>query len=66
LPTGRIILVARGARRDAGIPGVWDARIVAYAVGQTIEVCLALDPPPARGIRRIVCVLVGERGRLWS
>ncbi len=37
---------------------------MAYAVGQTIEVCLALDLPPARGIRRIVGVFVDERGRV--
>ena len=33
-----------------------------YAVGQTIEVCLALDLPPTRGIRRIVGVFVNEHG----
>jgi hypothetical protein len=37
---------------------------VAYAVGQTIEVCLALGLPPARGIRRVVAVLANERGEL--
>jgi hypothetical protein len=37
---------------------------VAYAVGQTIEVCLALDLPPARGIRRVVAVLANERGEV--
>ena len=31
-----------------------------YAVGQTIEVCLDLDLPPTRGIRRIVAVFVNE------
>jgi hypothetical protein len=40
------------------------ARTVAYAVGQTIEVCLALELPPARGIRRVVAVLANERGEL--
>jgi hypothetical protein len=35
---------------------------VTYAVGQTIEVCLALDLPPTRGIRRIVGVFVNEYG----
>ena len=37
-------------------------RTVAYAVGETIEVCLALELPPARGIRRVVAVLANERG----
>ncbi len=40
------------------------ARIVAYAVGQTIEVCFALDLPPARGIRRVEAVLANERGEV--
>ena len=35
-----------------------------YAVGQTIEVCLALDLPPTRGIRRIVGVFVNEHGEV--
>ena len=39
-------------------------RTVAYAVGETIEVCLALDLPPARGIRRVVAVLANERGEV--
>jgi hypothetical protein len=39
-------------------------RTVAYAVGQTIEVCLALDLPPARGIRRVVAVFVNEHGEV--
>jgi hypothetical protein len=37
---------------------------VAYAVGETIEVCLALELPPARGIRRVVAVLANERGEV--
>jgi hypothetical protein len=37
---------------------------VAYAVGETIEVCLALELPPARGIRRIVAVFANERGEI--
>ncbi len=37
---------------------------MAYAVGQTIEVCLALDLPPARGIRRVEAVLANERGEV--
>ena len=39
-------------------------RAVAYAVGETIEVCLALDLPPARGIRRVVAVLTNEDGEI--
>ncbi|MDQ4128422.1 MAG: hypothetical protein M3151_10820 [Actinomycetota bacterium] len=35
---------------------------MAYAVGETIEVCLAFDLPPTRGIRRIVGTFVNERG----
>jgi hypothetical protein len=37
--------------------------MVAYAVGQTIEVCLELDLPPARGIRRVVGVFENRRGQ---
>ena len=37
---------------------------MAYAVGQTIEVCLEFDLPPTRGIRRIVGVFANERGDL--
>ena len=37
---------------------------MAHAVGQTIEVCLALDLPPARGIRRVEAVLANERGEV--
>ena len=39
-------------------------RAVAYAVGETIELCLALDLPPARGIRRVVAVLANGRGEV--
>ena len=39
-------------------------RTVAYAVGETIEVCLALDLPPARGIRRVVAVFANEHGEV--
>ncbi len=35
-------------------------RAVAYAVGEIIEVCLALDLPPARGIRRVLAVFVNR------
>jgi hypothetical protein len=37
---------------------------MAYAVGQTIEVCLEFDLPPTRGIRRIVGIFVNERGEV--
>lgn len=33
-----------------------------YAVGQTIEVCLEFDLPPARGIRRVVAFFENEEG----
>ena len=39
-------------------------RTVAYAVGKTIGVCLALDLPPALGIRRVVAVLANEHGEV--
>ncbi len=39
-------------------------RAVAYAVGETIEVCLPLDLPPARGIRRVVAVFANGRGEV--
>jgi hypothetical protein len=35
---------------------------MAYAVGQTIEVCMEFNLPPTRGIRRIVGVFANERG----
>ena len=37
---------------------------VAYAVGETIQVCLALELPPARGIRRVVAVLTNQDGEI--
>ncbi len=37
---------------------------MAYAVGETIEVCLALDLPPARGIRRVEAVFANGRGEV--
>ena len=39
-------------------------RAVAYAVGETIEVCLSLDLPPARGIRRVEAVFANGRGEV--
>ena len=35
---------------------------MSYAVGQTIEVCLEFDLPPARGVRRVVANFANERG----
>jgi hypothetical protein len=39
-------------------------RAVAYAVGETIEVCLPLDLPPARGIRRVEAVFANGDGEV--
>ena len=39
-------------------------RAVVFAVGETIEVCLALDLPPARGIRRVVAVFANGDGEV--
>ena len=39
-------------------------RAMAYAVGETIEVCLALDLPPARGIRRVIAVFANGDGEV--
>ena len=39
-------------------------RGMAYAVGETVEVCLEFDLPPTRGIRRIVGVFANERGEV--
>ena len=35
---------------------------MAYALGQTVEVCLEFDLPPARGLRRVVAIFENERG----
>ena len=35
---------------------------MAYAVGQTIEVCLEFDLPPARGVRFVVATFANEGG----
>ena len=39
-----------------------DSMSMAYAVGQTIEVCLEFDMPPAQGVRFVVATFVNERG----
>jgi hypothetical protein len=35
---------------------------MAYALGQTVEVCLEFDLPPARGLRCVVAIFENERG----
>ena len=35
---------------------------MAYAVGQTIEVCLEFDLPPTKGVRFVVATFANERG----
>jgi hypothetical protein len=35
---------------------------MAYAVGQTIEVCMEFDLPPAEGVRLVVATFENERG----
>ena len=37
---------------------------MAYAVGQSVEVCLEFDLPPARGVRRVVATFVNELGQV--
>jgi hypothetical protein len=37
---------------------------MAYAVGQTIEVCLEFDLPPTRGIRRVMGIFQNQRGQV--
>jgi hypothetical protein len=39
-------------------------RSMAYAVGQTIEVCLEFDLPLTRGVRRVVVTFASERGNV--
>jgi hypothetical protein len=36
-------------------------RSMAYAVGQTVEVCLDYDLPPAQGVRRVVATFANAR-----
>ena len=35
---------------------------MAYALGQTVEVCLEFSLPPAQGVRRVVAIFENERG----
>ena len=35
---------------------------MSYKLGQTVEVCLELDLPPAQGVRRVVAIFENERG----
>ena len=37
---------------------------MAYEVGQTVEVCLEFDLPPARGVRRVAATFVNEHGHI--
>ena len=37
---------------------------MAYAVGQTIEMCLEFDLPLAKGVRLVVATFANERGEL--
>lgn len=37
-------------------------RSMAYAVGQTVEVCLEFDLPLAQGVRLVVATFANERG----
>jgi hypothetical protein len=45
-------------------PVAYNVPCMAYAAGQTIEVCLEFDLPPARGMRRVVATFENERGQL--
>jgi hypothetical protein len=35
---------------------------MAYAVGQTVEVCLEFDLPPSQGVRLVVATFANEHG----
>jgi hypothetical protein len=35
---------------------------MAYAIGQTVEVCLEFDLPPAQGVRLVVATIANEHG----
>ena len=35
---------------------------MAYALGQTVEVCIEFDLPPAQGVRRVIAIFENERG----
>ena len=37
-------------------------RSMAYAVGQTVEVCLEFDLPPSQGVRLVVATFANEHG----
>ena len=39
-------------------------RSMAYAVGQTVEVCLDYDLPPAQGVRRVVATFANGQGEV--
>ena len=44
------------------IPKAYHVTSMAYAVGQTIEVYLEFDLPPAQGVRLVVATFANERG----
>ena len=44
------------------IPKAYHVMSMAYAVGQTIEVYLEFDLPPAQGVRLVVATFANERG----
>ena|SRR5918997_4376087 len=37
---------------------------MSYAVGQTVEVCLEFDVPPAQGVRLVVATFANEHGEV--
>jgi len=39
---------------------------MAYAVGQSVEVCLEFDLPLARGLRLVIATFVNERGDIME
>jgi hypothetical protein len=44
------------------IPKAYHVQSMAYAVGQTIEVCLEFDLPLAQGVRLVAATFANERG----
>jgi hypothetical protein len=60
----RAALATAVHRRTLRPPLGYNVRRMTYSVGQTIEVCLEFDLPPAQGIRRIVATFVNERGEV--
>ena len=52
----------KGSRDVPAIPKAYHVTSMAYAVGQTIEVYLEFDLPPAQGVRLVVATFANERG----